>query len=132
MSRQKQPNHPESSNVGAHTAPTFTHEDEYWTVTYERLVLRLADAKGVRYVAHLVQRPNEPFSALDMISVCGEGGCVQPTAGAAERARSAVTKRIKATLLRLRVHHPSLARHLARTIQTGHSCVYRPLLDNSR
>lgn len=43
----------------------------------------------------------------------------------AERARVTVTKRIKDVLQRLRVSHPSLARHLALEIKTGYFCRYR-------
>lgn len=44
----------------------------------------------------------------------------------AERARKAVTGRIRAALRRLEDHHPELANHLNATISTGLTCTYRP------
>jgi hypothetical protein len=43
-----------------------------------------------------------------------------------ERARSAVTKRIRAEIVRLDAVHPDLGRHLAATIVTGRVCSYQP------
>ncbi|GAA2409291.1 hypothetical protein GCM10010191_17330 [Actinomadura vinacea] len=47
----------------------------------------------------------------------------------AERARKAVTARIRDTLRRLDRHHPELAGHLRATVSTGASCVYQPESD---
>ena len=46
--------------------------------------------------------------------------------GSAERARSAVTQRIRATIRRLGAEHPELGRHLEASIVTGTYCSYRP------
>ena len=43
-----------------------------------------------------------------------------------ERARSAVTARIRDTLRRIDKVHPELARHLDQSITTGRLCSYRP------
>jgi len=43
-----------------------------------------------------------------------------------ERARKAVAGRIKDALGRINAVHPALADHLARSISTGHMCVYHP------
>ena len=48
------------------------------------------------------------------------------TEEAAERARAAVTMRIRAALLRIEKEHPALGRHLARSIRTGTVCRYDP------
>jgi hypothetical protein len=45
---------------------------------------------------------------------------------AAERARSAVQRRIKNALDRIAEQSPALAAHLGRTLRTGNFCVYRP------
>ena len=50
---------------------------------------------------------------------------------AAERARLRVTQRIKAALQALRAVHPELADHLARSVQTGVLCSYRPAPDDA-
>ena len=44
----------------------------------------------------------------------------------AERARQAVTARIRDTIRRLRSVHPELAEHLAASVTTGTFCSYRP------
>jgi len=43
-----------------------------------------------------------------------------------ERARKAVTNRIRESIARIAKQHPALGRHLANGIQTGLHCVYRP------
>ena len=44
----------------------------------------------------------------------------------AERARAAVTARVRAAIAKVREAHPSLGRHLNRSIRTGRFCSYRP------
>ena len=44
----------------------------------------------------------------------------------AERARTAVTARIKDSIRRIGGAHPELGRHLARSVRTGTFCVYEP------
>ncbi|MCM0676607.1 hypothetical protein NCC78_18220, partial [Micromonospora phytophila] len=44
----------------------------------------------------------------------------------AERARKAVTARIRDTLRRLDERHPALAAHLRDTVSTGNTCRYLP------
>jgi hypothetical protein len=43
-----------------------------------------------------------------------------------ERARSAVTWRLRATLTKIRQVHPALGAHLQRSIATGRFCSYHP------
>ncbi|MGH9030572.1 MAG: hypothetical protein ACRDZV_00460 [Acidimicrobiia bacterium] len=43
-----------------------------------------------------------------------------------ERARQAVTARIRDALRRIERHHPALVRHLQSSISTGASCQYNP------
>jgi predicted component of type VI protein secretion system len=45
----------------------FRREGEYWTLAYGGNVLRLRDAKGLRYLAHLVRHPGQEFHVLDLI-----------------------------------------------------------------
>ncbi|HSE09621.1 MAG TPA: hypothetical protein VLB29_13225 [Nocardioidaceae bacterium] len=44
----------------------------------------------------------------------------------AEKARSAVTARIRAAIARIREVHPALGRHLEASVRTGRFCSYRP------
>ena len=56
----------------------------------------------------------------------GIGGRARATGSSAERARSAVTYRIRAAIRRLGELHPELGRHLANAVRTGTWCSYRP------
>ena len=56
----------------------------------------------------------------------GRGGRSRRAASPVERARKAVSNRIRAALRRIRAEHPPLAHHLERSIRTGTHCAYRP------
>jgi predicted ATPase len=56
----------------------------------------------------------------------GLHGRERKAAGSAERARSAVTQRIRSTMKRLTALHPELGRHLDNAVTTGTFCSYRP------
>jgi len=56
----------------------------------------------------------------------GLGGRARRPGSAAERARTAVTARIKDAIRRVGEVHPELGRHLARSVRTGTFCVYDP------
>jgi tetratricopeptide (TPR) repeat protein len=46
----------------------FRREGEYWTVGYDGSVMRLRDAKGLRYLAQLLAHPGREFHAVDLES----------------------------------------------------------------
>ena len=115
----------------------FYLEGEYWTIAYEGTILRLRDSKGLRYVAHLLRHPGEPIPALQLLRVAGPTSIAgvprQPDLGDGpgdeldtERARSAVTKRIRSAVKKIHAHHAPLGRYLLATIKTGLLCAYRP------
>ncbi len=56
----------------------------------------------------------------------GLGGRPRRPGSAAERARTAVTARIKDAIRRIGEAHPELGRHLARSVRTGTFCSYEP------
>ena len=56
----------------------------------------------------------------------GLGGRVRRSGSDAERARTAVTARVKDAIRRIGGAHPDLGRHLARSVRTGTFCVYEP------
>ncbi len=62
----------------------------------------------------------------ELTGALGLGGRSRRTSSDAERARSAVTQRIRSALRRIDGAHPSLGSHLRSTIQTGLFCSYRP------
>jgi hypothetical protein len=53
-------------------------------------------------------------------------GKTRTSGGTAERARSAVTHRIRAALRRIGDAHPQASRHLERSVTTGTFCRYDP------
>ncbi|HVO26670.1 MAG TPA: hypothetical protein VMW56_23920 [Candidatus Margulisiibacteriota bacterium] len=59
----------------------------------------------------------------------GLGGRDRPAGSNLERARSAVGKRIRLEIQRIRAVHPALGRHLAATVRTGYFCTYDPERD---
>ncbi|WP_458245638.1 ATP-binding protein [Streptomyces sp. MAI_2237] len=56
----------------------------------------------------------------------GIGGRVRRTGSPAERARTAVTARVRAAVERVAAVHPELGRHLRSAVRTGTLCVYEP------
>jgi hypothetical protein len=61
-----------------------------------------------------------------LTSALGLGGRARRTGGAAERARSTVTQRIRSTIRRIDTVHPRLGRHLHASVRTGTFCAYQP------
>ena len=61
-----------------------------------------------------------------LTAALGLGGRARRAGGAAERARSTVTQRIRATIRRLDAADPRLARHLQVSVRTGVFCSYAP------
>jgi hypothetical protein len=51
---------------------------------------------------------------------------VRGTGGAAERARTSVTRSVRYALARLAEQHAALGEHLSRTVRTGSYCSYQP------
>ena len=59
----------------------------------------------------------------------GLGGRSRTTGSSSERARTAVTYRIRAAIRKLDQLHPELGRHLANSVRTGTWCAYKPEVD---
>lgn len=117
--RSARPRQREVDAVDAPQGCVCRLEGEYWTIVYEGTLFRLRDAKGLRYVAHLLRHPGEKVDCDTLVSAVG-GAAVTDR----ERTRVAVTKRIKATLAKIATVHPALAQHLTIRIRTGYACVY--------
>ena len=56
----------------------------------------------------------------------GLGGRARQLGSAAERARSAVTWRMRSAIRKIATRHPRLGRHLENAVRTGTFCVYEP------
>ncbi len=66
------------------------------------------------------------FIAAELAAALGVGGRPRRSGDPAERARKAVTARIRLTIGRIDHEHTELARHLTNSVHTGTFCVYRP------
>ncbi|MFC7586226.1 hypothetical protein ACFQYP_22625 [Nonomuraea antimicrobica] len=62
----------------------------------------------------------------ELRTAAGLGGRPRRLGDEAERARKAVTNRIRNTLRQLDHRHPELAAHLRASVSTGATCRYRP------
>jgi TolB-like protein len=62
----------------------------------------------------------------ELARATGLGGRPRELGGRAERARSAVTWRIRSAIKKIRAAHPQLGQHLDNSIKTGVFCVYEP------
>jgi tetratricopeptide (TPR) repeat protein len=56
---------------GTYPEFTFRHENDFWTLTHAGETLRLKDARGLHYLAHLVRHPDREIFALDLILSSG-------------------------------------------------------------
>lgn len=129
-----------TESVDAPRGDIFRREGEYWTIVYQGVLCRLRDAKGLRYLAHLLRHPGQRFPAAELAAAgeCGlrNADCGLDSGGDSavhnlqsatpERARLAVTKRIKAAVKKIEQHHTALGLHLIATIKTGYQCAYLP------
>src|SRR2546427_11427707 len=106
----------------------FVREGDYWTISFAARVLRLRDAKGLLYLAHLLRRPGQPVSVLDLAeqgssfdhpgrtrkrrNSASMGQTAETQREGLERARTAVTKRIREAIRRIEAHDAALGHHL--------------------
>jgi hypothetical protein len=131
---------PRWPSVDAPDRDIFRLEGEYWTIAYQGALFRLRDAKGLRYLAHLLLRPGQRFPAAELVAAAecamrnadcelpdeGDSAIRNPKSAMDERARLAVTKRIKAAVKKIAHHHVALGLHLIGSIKTGYQCAYLP------
>src|SRR5262245_39665060 len=107
----------------------FVREGEYWTIAFDGTVSRFRHARGFQHLARLLRAPGTPIPASELA-----GGGRDPnrrqlspsSPTTTERARSAVTKTIKAAIRRLGTQDAALGFYLGATIKTGVLCVYTP------
>ena len=107
----------------------FVREGEYWTITFDGTVWRFRHARGFQHLARLLGAPGRTIPATELAGrgrVLGRRQGRPSSSTPAERARSAVTKTIKAAIRRLGTYDAALGFHLGATIKTGAMCVYTP------
>jgi predicted ATPase len=87
----------------------------------------LAEAEADHDLERLSRaRLERELLAEELAGAIGLGGRSRLLGGGSERARKAVTARIRNSLRRIEERHPELGAHLAETITTGTSCSYTP------
>ncbi|MGZ4617860.1 MAG: ATP-binding protein [Frankiaceae bacterium] len=108
--------------------------DEQAVRTYRRRLeslqveLDAADATGDVARSARVQSERDALVAA-LARARGLGGRPRRLGDAGERARKAVTARIRDSLNRIQARHPALGEHLRQSIVTGTCCAYRPVSD---
>lgn len=98
---------------------------------YEAQIVDLqAEIDDAREANDLVraERAELELDALvaELSATLGIGGRARTTGSSAERARSAVTYRIRAAIKRIAEANPELGRHLTNAVRTGTWCSYQP------
>ncbi|MGI8795524.1 MAG: ATP-binding protein [Acidimicrobiia bacterium] len=114
--------------------PAATREpviDERAKAAYRARVTELQDDIDDAEAAHDIERAARTKEELDYLlaelaASTGLGGRTRHMTDDVERARKAVTWRIRDALRRIAAVHPELARHLEGSISTGTFCSYRP------
>jgi hypothetical protein len=91
------------------------------------LETELADAEAVSDRGRAEAAADErDFLAAELAAALGLGGKPRKAGDPNERARKAVSTRIRLAIERLAEPHPLLARHLGNSIRTGAFCSYQP------
>ena len=93
-----------------------------------RELQREIDAADARHDLGAAERAREELDRIvEMLSgALGLGGRARRIGSAAERARSAVTWRIRSAVRKIASAHPRLGRHLDNSVRTGTFCAYDP------
>ncbi|MCU7821381.1 ATPase, partial [Kitasatospora sp. DSM 101779] len=124
--------HPGRDHGGLHR-PADTGEliDATARAAYRRRLRELAEETEEADAAGDAERSArlavEQDALLGQLSAAyGLGGRARRTGSAAERARTAVTARIRTAVSRITAVHPELGRHLQAAVRTGTFCEYRP------
>jgi tetratricopeptide (TPR) repeat protein len=93
----------------------------------QTLEAELAEAEAWNDSARTARAREElEFLQAELARAVGLGGRVRKSGNSSERARSAVQRRIRNVLERVRSHAPDLAEFLERSVKTGTYCVFRP------
>ncbi|HKP21412.1 MAG TPA: hypothetical protein VJT68_07835, partial [Thermoleophilaceae bacterium] len=98
---------------------------------YKERIDELREERDLAEAANDTVRAERAREELDAIgealkSAYGLGGRARKAGDHAERARSAVTWRIRSAISRVDAVHPALGRHLKNSVRTGTFCAYTP------
>jgi predicted ATPase len=116
-----------ATSAGNPTSPLDARARAAYKCRLEDLREELGEAEANNDLGHCERcRAEMDMLLAQLHGALGRGGRERPVASAIERARSAVSKRIRAEIKRIRGMHPALGRHLAATVTTGYFCAYTP------
>jgi hypothetical protein len=115
-------------DVGGDTGPALDDEARRM---YQQRIRDLQEDIEDAHVANDLVRGERAEAELDALvsqlsQAFGLSGRSRPQGSAAERARTTVTSRIRATIRQIAAVHVDLGRHLQHSIQTGTWCAYTP------
>jgi hypothetical protein len=113
--------------AGAPAAGADPVLDDTARATYRRRLAQLDDAldRADPTERSRLQRERDAL-VTELTRAAGLGGRSRRLGDTGERARTAVTARIRDTIRRIAERHPQLAAHLQQAIVTGRTCTYRP------
>jgi len=105
--------------------------DDEARAAYKARIDELREERELAEAANDTVRAERAQEELDAIadalgSAYGLGGRARKAGDQAERARSAVTWRIRSAITRIEAVHPALGRHLKNSVRTGTFCSYTP------
>lgn len=129
--RPQEPFHcAELMNAGL-KASGVTVLDEKAKKTYQQKIMSLqediSDAETMKDYEKAERLQREYDEILEHLSsALGLGGKSRKQGGSVEKARSAVTWRIRSAISRIEKEHPRLGKHLSNSIRTGTTCSYHP------
>jgi hypothetical protein len=119
--------------TGAGTQDASTGEviDAAARRAYETRIRDLQEEVDDAELAHDLARAERAQAELDALvdhltAAIGRGGRTRQATATAERARSAVTQRLRSAMRQLADVHPELGRHLRASVTTGLYCSYTP------
>jgi predicted ATPase len=115
----------------AHEASTGEVIDATARRAYETRIRDMQEEVDDAERAHDLARAERAQAELDALvdhltAAIGRGGRTRRASGTAERARTAVTHRLRSTIRQLTDAHPDLGRHLQASVTTGLYCRYAP------
>ena len=119
------------SDVGGAAGPGL---DDTARRAYQARIVELQhdidSARGDHDIARAERAELELDTLVEQLSEAfGLGGRSRTTGSSAERARTAVTYRVRAAIRRITEVHPELGRHLTNAVRTGTWCSYQPETD---
>jgi hypothetical protein len=119
------------TGAGAQQASTGEVIDAAARRAYETRIRDLQDDVDDAELAHDLARAEHAQTELDALvdhltNAVGLGRRTRRASGTAERARTAVTQRLRSTIRQLADAYPDLGRHLQASVNTGLYCSYTP------